>query len=392
MRPLPPPDVRALRARLARLAPDANPDAVRVVRSPGRVNLIGEHTDYNLGFVLPMAIGLEIRVASVPRADRRVRIQLENGDRGELDLDRIGPRQGGWLDYVAGVALELAHRGVPMRGVDAVLASSLPTGAGLSSSAALELAVAWALAADLPPPLPPLELALACQAAENDYVGVRCGIMDQAAVTFGMAAKGVLLDCRSLAVEHVTVDIPRHRWVVVDSGSQRSLSDSAYNARRDECDAAVAALRRHEPSVESLRDVDLAMLDSLASSLDPVPLKRARHVVAENRRVHDGAAALRAGDARAVGGLLDASHASLRDLYEVSSPELDALVEAARSVEGVAGARLTGAGFGGCIVVLVADEALHALHAAIRSVYEPRTGLRATLHPVEAVDGVGPVA
>jgi galactokinase len=389
MRPVPAPAADDLRARLARFAPSSEPDAVRVVRAPGRVNLIGEHTDYNLGFVLPMAIGLEIRVASAPRADRRVRIQFENDELGEFDLDQIGPRSGTPIDYAAGVALELRRRNVPMRGVDAVLASSLPTAAGLSSSAALELAAAWTLVADVPPPLRPLELALAGQAAENDYVGVRCGIMDQAAVTLGTAGSAVLLDCRSLAAEHVPVAIPAHRWVVIESGSQRTLSDSAYNARRAECDAAVAALRRHDSAVESLRDVDAAMLDDYASTLDPVPLQRARHVVAENQRVLDAAEALRAGDAVSVGTLLNASHRSLRDLYEVSSAELDALVEVARSVDGVAGARLTGAGFGGSIVALAGDASLEALGARIRSVYEPGTGLRATLHAVDAVDGAG---
>jgi galactokinase len=384
-----PPDPEQLRARLRDVVSLADQRAIRVVRAPGRVNLIGEHTDYNDGWVMPMAIGLEIRVASAPRADRRVRMRIESGEVGELDLDDLGARRGAWIDYVAGVAVELQRRDVPLRGVDAVLAASLPAGAGLSSSAAFELAAGWTLAADVPPPVAPLELALACQAAENDYVGVRCGIMDQAAVALGRADRAVLLDCRSLEVEHVPIAVPGHRWVVIESGSQRALSDSAYNARRAECDAAVAAIRRGEPAVRSLRDVDPAMLERHTASLGAATLKRARHVVAENQRVLDAAAALRAGDLGAVGTLLDASHRSLRDLYEVSSAELDALVDVARSVDGVIGARLTGAGFGGSIVALVAEDALEALASALTTQYEGRTGLRATLHAVDAVDGAG---
>jgi galactokinase len=386
---LPPPDVAGLRARLQASVTRGHPGEMRVVRAPGRVNLIGEHTDYNDGYVLPMAIGLEIRIVSVRRSDRLVRIQLANGDRGEFDLDRPGARRGTWLDYAIGVAIELAARGVRLRGIDAVLDTSLPAGIGLSSSAALELAAAWTLADEVPPPLAALDLARAAQAAENTFVGVRCGIMDQAAVVLGRSGAAVLLDCRSLAFDRVPIAVRGHRWVLIASGSGRRLTDSAYNARRAECEAAVAAISRHDATVSSLRDVDAAMLTRYASILADVPRRRAEHVVAENQRVQDVVVALRRGDAEAIGALLDASHASLRDLYDVSSPELEALVSTARSIDGVVGARLTGAGFGGCVVALVRHGSVGPLRDAVQRSYRAVTGLRGTLQEMRAVDGAG---
>jgi galactokinase len=389
---LSPPDVARLRARLLSSVADRDPDSVRVVRAPGRVNLIGEHTDYNDGLVLPMAIGLEIRVASMPRADRLVRLELSDGERGEFDLDRPGAPRGSWVDYAAGVAIELDRRGVPLRGVDAVVDASLPAAIGLSSSAAFELALAWTLADAVPPPLSPLDLARAAQAAENDFVGVRCGLMDQAAVALGRRDAAVLLDCRSLEFAHVPATVSGHRWILIDSGSKRRLTESAYNARRAECEAAVAAIHRHDASVTSLRDVDAPMLGRYASALGDGPRRRAEHVVAENQRVVDAVSALQRGDAEALGDLLDASHASLRDLYEVSSPELDDLVATAHSVDGMVGARLTGAGFGGCVVALVHEGAVEDLRQAVQSRYGAQTGLRGTLHAISAVDGAGVVS
>lgn len=381
------------RAALVAQLPAAGRDAARVVRAPGRVNLIGEHTDYNDGWVLPMAIGLEIWIASSPSDDERVALKRmkQSGELGFL-LSNPGPPTGSWIDYVAGVAMELRSTGAPLRAVRGVIASTLPEGSGLSSSAAIELAAAWTLSSVLPPVLPPMDLARIAQRAENVYVGVPCGIMDQAVIALAKAGNAMLLDCRSLEWRHVPLSLPGHRIVVIDSGSRRRLSASAYDQRRSECAEAVAAVVRHEPGVRSLRDVDEATLERLRDAIPATALRRARHVVRENERVLAAVAALQRGDVEAVGQLFSESHASLRDLYEVSSPELETLVGVAGSVPGVLGVRLTGAGFGGCVVALVTEEALAALNQALHDAYRRRTGLTARLHLAEPVAGVGVVS
>ena len=381
-----------LRASLAELEPEAvraAPDGVVVVRSPGRVNLIGEHTDYNDGFVLPAAIDLEIRICFVATDDRRVELtRLDTDERLGFELDAIGSPREEWIDYVAGVAQALAERDVPMRGLRGVIASDLPISSGLSSSAALELGAAWALAVERPP-LEPMEMALVGQRAENSHVGVRSGLMDQFAVAFGERGAALLLDCRSREHETVPLPLERARLVVCDSQAPRELANSAYNERREQCELAVAQLRAAGEVVDSLRDVDMLMLDRHAARLDPVARARAHHVVAENERVLATVAALRQGDLAAVGRLFAESHASLRDLYQVSSAELDALVEIAQATPGVIGARMTGAGFGGCTVNLVEPEALERFTEAITGEYPGRTGREATVYPVTPVNGVG---
>ena len=362
---------------------------LRVIRSPGRVNLIGEHTDYNEGFVLPAAISLAIEIAFVPTDDRRIELAISStGERGSFDLDAIGPRTGGWIDYVAGSAWALAAAGAPVRGFRGVLTSTIPPGAGLSSSAALELATAWALSGPSGPGLEPMALARTAQTAENEYVGVMCGLMDQFAVTMGRAGMALHLDCRSL--EWHPVPIPAHlELVVCHSGSPRRLEASAYNARRTECARAVAAIAATEPGVVSLRDVDLAMLERHRDRLDEVAYARALHVVTENARVLETEAALAAGDRTAIGRLFAESHASLRDCYEVSSVALDALVDIAIGTPGVAAARLTGAGFGGCTVNLVERGRAEELRVAVERDYPARTGLTPSVFIVEAADGAG---
>jgi galactokinase len=382
----------ALRARLMAVERLAALDPVRIrfVRAPGRVNLIGEHTDYNLGFVLPAAIDLEIRIAFVPTVDRRVELVSDtSGERAGFDLDAIGPRRGAWIDYAAGTAWALGEAGIPMHGLRGVIVSSLPTGSGLSSSAAMELAAAWALA-DLPGAgIPALQLARTCQRAENVYVGVNCGLMDQFASACGVDGAAVLLDCRSLDHREVALPLATHTLVALHSGSPRSLSASQYNARRAQCDAAVAALARQDPTIGSLRDVTPAMLPRVATLVDDATFRRCRHVLTENARVGETLAALEASDLAAVGRLFAASHASLRDDYEVSSPELDALVEIASSVRGVAAARMTGAGFGGCTINLVERDAVDSLRAAVLERYPARTGLIPRVFAVDAVAGAG---
>jgi galactokinase len=385
----------AMRGALAAVEPRAaaEPDAIRVVRAPGRVNLIGEHTDYNLGLVLPAAIDLEIRIALVPTGDRRVElVSGATGERAGFDLDAIGPRRGAWVDYVAGTAWALADAGIATRGLRGIIVSSLPTASGLSSSAALELASAWALADEPGGGVAPIELARICQRAENAYVGVNCGLMDQFASACGVGGDAVLLDCRSLEFRPIALPLATHTLVVIHTGSTRSLTTSQYNVRRAQCEAAAAALAARDPGVRSLRDVTPAMLPRIRELVGDDAFRRSRHVVTENARVVDTIEALATGDIAAVGRLWAASHASLRDDFEVVSPELDALVEIASAVPGVAAARMTGAGFGGCTINLVERGAVGALRTAVEARYQARTGLVPRVYAVDAVDGAGVVA
>ncbi len=367
-------------------------DRIRIVRAPGRVNLIGEHTDYNLGFVLPAAIDLEIRIAYLPTDDSRVELtRLGDEDRDAFDLEAIRPRTGSWLDYVAGTAWALEEAGHPRRGLRGVIASTLPIASGLSSSAAIELASAWALLDGAAGTVDAMTLARICQRAENAFVGVQCGLMDQFASSCGVDGSAVLLDCRSL--EWRPVALPGDVVIVVlHTGSPRSLNASEYNARRSQCETAVAELTRDVPSIASLRDVTLPVLLAAQDRMDPVAFRRARHIVTENERVGEAIAAFAADDLAAVGRLFAASHASLRDDFEVVSPELDAMVEIASAVPGVVAARMTGAGFGGSTVNLVRPAAVEALRAAVERDYPARTGLQPRVLPVQATAGAGRLA
>lgn len=363
-----------------------------MVRAPGRVNLIGEHTDYNDGFVLPAAIDLEIRMAYLPTKDRRVElVRLDTGERDGFDLDAPRPKAGTWLDYVAGTGWALGQAGQPLTGLRGVIASTLPPSAGLSSSAAIELASAWALLDDAARDVDRFELARICQVAENRYVGVQSGLMDQFAESCGVEGAALLLDCRSAEWRPIPLP-PDLMLVVCHTGSARRLDRSEYNVRRSQCEAAVEALAAIDPGIRSLRDVTAELLDREGARIDPVAARRARHVVAENERVGLTVQALAAGDLPAIGELFAASHESLRDLFEVSSAELDAMVEIARSVPGVVAARMTGAGFGGCTVNLVRPDAVGPLRAAVEREYPARTGLAPMVLPVRATAGAGRLA
>jgi galactokinase len=344
----------------------------RVALSPGRVNLIGEHTDYNDGWVLPMAIGLAAVVAYRPRRDRRLRVHAAAyGETREADIDDLRPPGGGeWFAYVAGVAWALGDAGHAIPGLDAVIDGDVPLGAGLSSSAALEMAVARAFAEAAGLPWDATAMARLAQHAENRYVGVNCGLMDQMASAVSQEGCALLLDCRTL--QTTPVPVPAEAAIVVmDTGARRSLATSAYNDRRAACEAAVAVLARDQPGVRALRDVDEATLAAAEGRMDPVVFRRAQHVVAENRRPLRVAEAFERGDLAAAGRLMNESHASLRDLYEVSSPELNLVMGLARSHPDCFGARMTGAGFGGCAIALVAaarvDEFARSVHAAYRA-------------------------
>jgi galactokinase len=385
-------DASALADALSRLDARAasDPVLIRVVHAPGRVNLIGEHTDYNEGYVLPMAIDRGITIAFVPTDDRRLTITLaESGETESIDLDAIGPRTGSWIDYVAGTAWSMTVDGLAVDGFRGLLVSDLPIGAGLSSSAALELASAFALSHGEEAGIDRLRLAGICQRGENDYVGVASGLMDQFASAFGQVGAALLLDCRSLGHQIVPLDLSDVALIVSDSGSRRRLERSAYNERRAQCDAAVAAIAGRQPGVRSLRDVTPAMLDAVSGDVPPLLARRARHVVEENERVLAAVEALNSGDFERFGRLLSESHASLRDLYEVSSPELEALVEVADGVPGVLGSRLTGAGFGGCTITLVRRESVATFSRAIQEAYSTRTGLTPNTFEVQPAAGAG---
>jgi galactokinase len=339
--------------------------------------------------VLPAAIDLEIRIAYLRRDDGAVRLSRhDDGTTDGFDLGLNRPRQGTWLDYVAGTAWALAAAGLPPSGLRGLVESTLPANAGLSSSAAIELAAAWALLGDAAEGVDRLALAKICQRAENEYVGVQCGLMDQFASSCGVAGAALLLDCRSL--EWRPVAIPADlRLVVCHTGLRRQLDGSAFNERRAECERAVAGLRVLDPSIGSLRDVTAAHLADLGDRLDTTSARRARHVVEENARVPAVVDAFAADDRPALGELFAASHASLRDLFEVSSPALDAMVEIARAVPGVIAARMTGAGFGGCTINLVEPDGVERLRVAVEREYPPQTGHRPLVLPVNAAAGAG---
>ena len=334
-----------------------------VARAPGRVNLIGEHTDYNEGFVLPTIIDRYVEVVVRRRPDRQVRIvAADTGEREENDLDRpIDYSKSGWLPYVLGVVHELEQRGRIKFGVDVVFRGDVPLGAGLASSAALEVATALAVDAAFNLWLNPIDMALLCRDAEHRYSGLRGGFTNQYASRLGRSNHALLIDCRSLEGRHVAVDLRGHRIVIADSGVRRETVDSDYNDRRAECEEAVGVLRAVDPSVTALRDATPELLAACERQLAPNLLARCRHVVAENQRVLDACKRLAADDLPAVGRLMNASDVSLRNDYEVSYPALNRLVEEALQVDGVLGARVTGAGFGGCTVILVVEQAVAEL-------------------------------
>ena len=346
-----------------------------LVRAPGRVNLIGEHTDYNDGFVLPMAIDRALWIALTPRADRRVVVHsLDFDTRADIDLAGLAHADDGWPEYLRGVAWALQRAGLPLSGWQGVMAGDVPIGSGLSSSAALELALARAFQAVSGFAWEPAAIARHAQRAENDWVGMNCGIMDQMISAAGAAGNALLIDCRSLATTFVPLP-PESVVVVMDSMTRRGLVDSAYNERRSQCEAAA----RHF-GVTALRDVDESDFAQRATQLDDLTRRRARHVISENARTLAAADALRRGDATRPGILMNASHDSLRDDFEVSTAALDVLVDAARGQPGCFGARLTGAGFGGCAVALVHADAVADFVPLVMQRYEAATGQTPTLY------------
>jgi galactokinase len=362
--------------------------ADRIFRAPGRVNLIGEHTDYNEGFVLPAALDLYCEVRATLRTDSLLYASALNLDAdASWDIAAItnaAPR-GDWSDYVVGTARELVRRGVRIRPLKIEIESQVPLGAGLSSSAALEVSVALALASYDGDSVQGEELAKVCRAAEADFVGLQCGIMDQFVAVFGREGHALLLDCRTL--EHRLIELPRGvELVLVNTGVRHELALTAYNERRRECDEAVRRLGK------SLRDISVDEWREVEGSL-PEPLRRrARHVVFENQRVLDFAAACERNDLGALGALMAASHRSLSRDYEVSCVELDFLIETAAQLDGVVGCRLTGGGFGGCTVNLVRPKAVKTFRRTVSDAYSKRFGHAPQIYVCSSADGASEIA
>ena len=362
----------------------------RFFRAPGRVNLIGEHTDYNGGFVLPMAIEYAATVAAAARDDRKISVRSLNlNEEGEIDLDAPAQKlRGSWLDYVDGVArvLERAEN-VKLRGADLLVSSTVPSGAGLSSSAALEVSVGLALTEISNQQTDKIKIALAGQAAEHEFVGANVGIMDQYISALGESGHALLIDCRSLEAEQVPLDTRDVAVVICNSNVKHELASSAYNERRRECEEGVRILRRFLPAIEQLRDVSVEDFKRYETNLPDVIKKRCRHVVGEIERTVRAAETLKKNDFARFGELMDLSHASLRDDYEVSCKELDALVEIAGESGLAFGARMTGGGFGGSTVNLVPRVRVAEFTEIVSTEYKRRANLDATVYVSGAANG-----
>ena len=350
-------------------------DNAVAVRSPGRVNLIGEHTDYNGGFVLPAAVDKAAHFIVSPRTDGAFRFYAADlVDHFSCNVRSITRSEKGWPNYLLGILSELQKGGHAIPGCDVVFGGDVPIGAGMSSSAAVECGFAFALNELFRLGLSKLDLARLGQRAENRFVGVQCGIMDQFVNIFGEDRKVLKIDCRSLEFEYIPFDRTDLNIVLCETESKRSLASSEYNVRRQQCETGVAILRRHEPEIQSLRDVSEEFLALHRSEMDDVTHRRCLYVVQENARVLSACLDLQRNDFRSFGRKMYQSHVGLRDSYEVSGPDLDFLVDAASSIEGVLGARMMGAGFGGCTINLVEQRHVATFAETIRELYRRRSG------------------
>ena len=363
------------------------------VQAPGRVDLMGSHTDYNEGYVLTMPIDRTTWIAARPRDDRLVRLHslnLESGETFSLD-DTQRSAAVPWTDYVRGVAKVLQDEGYALRGFDGLVHSTVPFGSGLSSSAALEVATAtlFNTLGDLR--LDAVRLAVLCQRAENTFVGVNCGILDQYTSAAGRAGHVLLLDCRHLT-HTVTPIHPDIRIVICDTRYKRALTGSEYPQRRAQCEAGAAALAQRYPGVRTLRDVSLEQLDAARASLDETVYRRGRFIIQENQRVLDLSEALSAKDVPCIAALTAESFAGAHDLYEIVVPQMEAMIAAMRCAPGVLGARQAGAGFGGCMVAFVERDCVEAFSAHVRAAYQEATGIESAVYAVEPAPGAGPLA
>ncbi|MFT5501986.1 MAG: galactokinase [Woeseiaceae bacterium] len=363
--------------------------SIRFYRAPARVNIIGEHTDYNDGFVLPVATNLHSWLGLTPRQDRIIEIHSGNVNETEsFSLDELQPRSDvDWIDYVKGVAAMLERNGLRLRGANILIDSEIPLGAGLSSSASLEVIVARALLDLANLSLPAADLARLCKQAEHEFAHVRCGIMDQYTIACARRDFAILLDCRSLEATEVPIsnDIA---FVITDSGVRHRLPDGDYNSRGSECAAAVEKLRAFDAAVETLRDVTPDMLTKAEATLGDVLFRRCRHIINENDRVQQVVDALEQEDVVRIGAMLTACHASLRDDYEVSCEEIDTLVETANGCDGVLGSRMVGGGFGGCVLSVTTSTYAERVRMQIGERFAKVAGVMPWQHIVEPADAV----
>ena len=366
---------------------------LQVIMAPGRVNLIGEYTDFNDGFVFPMTVDRGVYVGIRARKDQRVRVASSRfGELIDYRLDDFEkPEPGHWSCYVLGVVEELRLLGLVSHGFDAVIDGNLNLGAGLSSSAALETAMALALESVFGFEMSRIDIATLCQRVEHRYANVMCGIMDQFASGLGRSNHALLLDCRTLSHVNIPTNLDKYRIVIISSELKRELASSAYNERRAECEEGVALFRQHDPTIVSLRDVTPDLFDAYGNQLSEVVFRRCRHVITENARVLDASAALSAGELVHFGRLMTTSYNSLRDDFEVSCDELNCLVAIANGTEGVLGSRMTGAGFGGCTVTLIHMDAIETLRANLLP-YTDRFGLNPEMFVLQGNLEAGPVS
>jgi galactokinase len=364
--------------------------APRIFSAPGRVNLIGEHTDYNDGFVLPTAIGFSTRIAISPRTDDKLALRsTEFPESFAFDLASFPSHKlGAWCDYLLGVAHALVGAGCTLGGANLLVHGEVPIGSGLSSSAALEVASALALLSLSNGALPLKDIAKLCQSAENQFVGARVGIMDQFVSCFGKAGHALFLDCRSLDFELVPIPA-KVKFVICNTMVKHQNSSGEYNRRREECEQGVEILSRYCPGIKALRDVSSDQLAAHAEAMPPIVYKRCQHVVGENARVIEAAREFRSGNLTRVGALMDDSHRSLRDLYEVSCRELDIMVESAQGLSGFYGGRMTGGGFGGCTVNLVESGQAESFASQIAERYRQKTGISPDVYICSPADGAG---
>lgn len=359
-----------------------------IIRSPGRVNLIGEHTDYNLGYVLPAAIDRAIYFAITPRDDQQCKIQaLDKDDEYQFHLGHLEYAQTGWPNYLMGVVDQLVKRDYKLRGFNCVFSGDIPIGAGLSSSAALETGLAFALNRMFGLDIDALALVKFAQKAENDFVGVRCGIMDQYANIFGKRNTVIRLDCRSLESSYYPFDFHDVSIVLFDSGVPHSLASSEYNRRRQECADGVRAIKSRYPHVTNLRDVDREMIQEFRDKMKPVIYQRCNYVIEENERVLRATSALEQRDLQTFGSLLKLTHGGLRDEYQVSCDELDFLVDSMKTREGVYGSRMMGAGFGGCTINLIESEEIERISREVGVQYKRRFGVELKTFVTEISSG-----
>lgn len=361
----------------------------RVYRSPGRINFLGEHTDYNGGFVLPAAIDKAIYVAVAPREDDQINLYAEDYDeKFSTTLDEVKPGpQGAWSNYVLGVVDQIKQRGKELKGFDMSIGGDVPLGAGLSSSAALECATAFALNDIFDLGFEKIDLIKMAQKAEHTYAGVMCGIMDQFASVMGKKDHAVKLDCRSLEYEHVPLKMDGLKVVLLNTNVKHSLASSEYNTRRAQCEKGVALVKEHHPEVETLRDVTQEMLDKYVKDADPEVYKRCHYVVGEAERILEAKEHLKHGEMEALGELMYQTHDGLSKEYEVSCKELDYLVDFVRDNPNVLGARMMGGGFGGCTINIVKEEGIDELVASASEAYERDMGKPLTAYVVSVEDG-----